>query len=510
MVGLGLGLGARQRGGGGGGGLARLALHCRSVWLGDSITSLSSTKAERNFTEMALFYLNGRVRRAVSGDQGVGGDTMTQIAARLSWTTGQAPDLVVCHFGHNGGLASVGLSTFMTQWTGIYTSLRAALPNARIVMCQTLPSTVAGQTRTDYAAPGGVWEQQAALEGADGGKTRVVLVPSGYNATSGVHTADGVHPLETGAALFGAAVAAVIDTLVETASVDAIMAEVTANSVAGLGVNVDVDWALSGTAGTKSGTVAPTGNVATGKNVTNNTSAAVACDIVAASGFNKQRLLVSGAVSAENTVVFQDTGNISIPSTEPGGFYEMLGCVESTATGLWHFGCILGSIGGFMATISDTSTLAALPSFSGILRSFPKALQSVSASVRPEFRFRYEAGTAGGEILVSRPILRQIELTAYAAPFRCDGDGRIAPANTAAVNGTGTVGQTLTAQPGTWSGGGIAFTFQWTRNGVDIAGATSRTYVLQAADSGTTVSCRVTATNTVANDNVVPTGKAVA
>jgi hypothetical protein len=62
--------------------------------------------------------------------------------------------------------------------------------------------------------------------------------------------------------------------------------------------------------------------------------------------------------------------------------------------------------------------------------------------------------------------------------------------------------QTLTANPGEWSGTTpIAFTYQWRRCNtggqqcVDITGAISRTYVVRAADVGNTLRVRVTARN---------------
>ena len=70
------------------------------------------------------------------------------------------------------------------------------------------------------------------------------------------------------------------------------------------------------------------------------------------------------------------------------------------------------------------------------------------------------------------------------------------PVNTAApaVSGTGTVGQTLTTV-GTWTYVPTSYVYQWLRGGAQIANATTMTYVLVAADSGTQVSCRVTAVN---------------
>jgi hypothetical protein len=77
------------------------------------------------------------------------------------------------------------------------------------------------------------------------------------------------------------------------------------------------------------------------------------------------------------------------------------------------------------------------------------------------------------------------------------------PANTAAptITGTARVGETLTAQNGTWSNSPTAFQYQWQRcNGsgtgcANIAAATERTYLLTTADAGRTMRVRVTGIN---------------
>src|SRR5438270_1195099 len=78
-----------------------------------------------------------------------------------------------------------------------------------------------------------------------------------------------------------------------------------------------------------------------------------------------------------------------------------------------------------------------------------------------------------------------------------------APVNTSppTVTGTATVGQTLTAEKGTWSNSPTSFAYQWLRcNGggnscAPVASATQKTYTLVAADAGSTIRVRVTATN---------------
>ena len=74
------------------------------------------------------------------------------------------------------------------------------------------------------------------------------------------------------------------------------------------------------------------------------------------------------------------------------------------------------------------------------------------------------------------------------------------------VSGTPTVGSTLTATQGTWSGSPTSFAFQWVRcpvsgglpDGSDCAvvgGATTQAYVVSTGDTGSRIRVRVTASN---------------
>ena len=69
------------------------------------------------------------------------------------------------------------------------------------------------------------------------------------------------------------------------------------------------------------------------------------------------------------------------------------------------------------------------------------------------------------------------------------------------IGGTALVGQTLTAQAGTWFGeGGLAYSYQWERCSpgggcAAVEGATSSSYTLSAADDGATLVALVTATD---------------
>ena len=71
-----------------------------------------------------------------------------------------------------------------------------------------------------------------------------------------------------------------------------------------------------------------------------------------------------------------------------------------------------------------------------------------------------------------------------------------APVNTSPpqISGVAQSSNTLTCQPGTWSGS-PAFSYQWLRGGVVLAGQTNPTYTVTGADVGGVLSCQVTGTN---------------
>jgi hypothetical protein len=62
------------------------------------------------------------------------------------------------------------------------------------------------------------------------------------------------------------------------------------------------------------------------------------------------------------------------------------------------------------------------------------------------------------------------------------------------LSGVAQVGRQLTCELGTWSGS-PSLAVAWLRNGTPIAGATSATYTLAAADAAQQLACQVTATN---------------
>ncbi|GAB5388020.1 MAG: hypothetical protein Alpg2KO_09880 [Alphaproteobacteria bacterium] len=95
----------------------------------------------------------------------------------------------------------------------------------------------------------------------------------------------------------------------------------------------------------------------------------------------------------------------------------------------------------------------------------------------------------------------------------CEDNGSAAaPVNTHAPNivGDGVVGLTLTAANGGWTGSpDPSYSHQWLRNGSNISGATGNTYTLVGDDANTTVSLRVTATNSEGSASATSGGLSV-
>jgi hypothetical protein len=69
--------------------------------------------------------------------------------------------------------------------------------------------------------------------------------------------------------------------------------------------------------------------------------------------------------------------------------------------------------------------------------------------------------------------------------------GQLAP-GAPSINGTVSVGRTVTGDPGDWSASSAALSYQWLLDGTAIDGATSRTYTIDPADQGKELQVRVT------------------
>jgi hypothetical protein len=87
------------------------------------------------------------------------------------------------------------------------------------------------------------------------------------------------------------------------------------------------------------------------------------------------------------------------------------------------------------------------------------------------------------------------------------------PVNTSppVISGTASVGSTLSSTVGNWTYVPTSYLRQWRRGAVPITGATGATYVLVAADSGTTVTMQLIAVNAAGESApIISNGLAIA
>src|SRR2546427_203694 len=109
-------------------------------------------------------------------------------------------------------------------------------------------------------------------------------------------------------------------------------------------------------------------------------------------------------------------------------------------------------------------------------------------------------------------VLTLVGLVALLAGGGAQAMRNAAPANTTppSISGTPTVGQPLTADPGSWSGNPTSFVYQWQRCDGDVVvcsnvvGATGKTHGLSVADLGYRLRVAVTAQNAKGSASATP------
>jgi hypothetical protein len=487
---------------------ARLALYSNIVFYGDGVSSEGACPGVRNWPSWALLFLGGRVLPSGAWMQAKSGGDLTTITARMHCATDQAPDIfVVTSAGHNDGLVSSSYATYLPAWTAIVDGVIAALPSwAVIVVMLTLPSgVVAEATGGDWratlrAAQTAIVQDRRATHG-----NRIILFDpyaaqggfGPYDYTTHANASDGnVHLNAAGGYTVGRMFASLMTDRVVAASKDAVLADVSAS--ARRGANVYGAWNLTGTAGAKSGTVAPTGNVATTHTLTNNlangTSVAVVAAKIAQSGFEQQQIDVSGTPAATNTVKFARSSNATLTGATPGKYFAFMTGLRiddgagGAAVGPTNFGLTFGSMGNLFST-ADLGAwgLAAVPAAIDTVAVCPgKAMfGNDQTAIAPAAEFRFGVASSDTEVVLDRWQVFELETLARRIPSYIGDDTIVGTNFQCRITGTGvtmTAGSltgtvsaataaTLRAEPGNWAGGGLSFAAGWKRNGTTVSSA---------------------------------------
>lgn len=422
--------------------------------------------------------MGGAARQAIGANQGIGGDTIAQLQARLNYTYSQVADITVVAIGHNS--LSLGSATCITQLGTMQSTLRTNLgASKRIVWTTVLPSVAFPPADATLVA---VNNYIKTLNNTDGGYTTVCDTASGFDYTTMTYNVAGdvnIHPNEIGAKyVAGLLQTHVTPFLTTSLTTENVLDQITAASYYGADAHPAQTHNITGTAGTLAGTTLPTGSVGSSFTVTNNSTCAVACSIDAQSGYNRQIIDITGTASAEATIVLSVNnvaGSRAAINAVAGDTLEALcGAAlshtdgTSAPVGLLSYGLVMPTntasympatyTGADTKNVTGDGALTALTvvaAQTGVIKAYPKTTPVAANNMQLSFGVRVKAGTVNVRLIFWKPILRKVELVAYAAPVYLGSDGIMAAAERLQFSVIPVNAVASTIWCGTWSGGNL-------------------------------------------------------
>lgn len=410
---------------------------------------------------------------------------MDTILARIDAAVDQQWDVpVFSSQGHNDALMTTDPdlnATILDKWKRNLDAWIGGHPNALLIpVCGTLPSNVAGETTASSFNPAisrrqRVYDLQEEYVAAKADDRLVYIDLSSWDPTTGADDTGDVHPNNAGGKSAADLIFAVIDPLVDSATKDEVADLFRLGTYPGLsGSNIHPDVLLAGTTGTKAGTPAPTGEYATGQRLTSNLTNGAGISLVASKDtspdpYDKQIVTINGTSAAENTVVMDDTGNITIPGATKGQYavFAEEVIVDDGSGGapdaLWRILLATGSYGstgGNQASDSATGAPIDYPIDAWFI-SAPKAIfGSGTLSANPGLTLRFDdIAMVNNRMVISRPCLYLLS-TPNQSPAAYIGGDTIVGTNYQ-IRASGTIsdasGGTLTLEPGQWAPYGLTF-----------------------------------------------------
>ncbi len=225
---------------------------------------------------------------------------------------------------------------------------------------------------------------------------------------------------------------------------------------------------------------------------------------VSARQWLRDAVAISGATGTSYALVSADEGKVityRVSATGPGGSASATSAgtaavaaapvsapANTTApavTGTAAVGSVLTTTNGTWTNSPTSYAYAWLRDGTAISGATSATYTVASADEGKSLTCRVTATNTGGSASATSNAVA-IPAAVVAAPVSTGG---------VVASGTPEVGQTLSTTNGSWTNSPTAYAYQWLRNGSNITGATSATYVLTSDDAGKTIRSRVTASN---------------
>ena len=447
--------------------LALLPAETTFVFAGDSKISQVSSPGMRNFGEWLINSLGGQARFSIAGDQGIGGNTIAQLAARISFTTSQGAKVIVIAIGHNS-LGS-GSASVISQLESLRTTLATDAPGSTVYWTTVLPST---PYPTGDATLTAVNAYIMSLPNA-------IDISTGFDPVTMCYLEAGpnyIHPNEVGAAFVMNKMRPVLAAAITPVTVDATLDDTGASGAHLANTTPTQTYQMTGMAGTVSGTGSAniSGQIASSFNLANNTTATIVCSKVAMTGYEKQQCDITGTGVTEGLIDLEAINSAAARAPINaiiGDTVESLWGYSVTATdgvsppvGLRQHGLLQPttvarySLGRILSTDSLISGGQAFAQ-TGVMRAYPSTQGVAMNNIRPRIGVRV-AGTVDVRWTVWKPIVRKTERVAYAVPAYLSDDNIIGPSDRVGFGpavASLTNGTPVVIQPGKWSGGAITW-----------------------------------------------------
>lgn len=479
---------------GGGGGSSLIAIGSQIGFWGDGVFGTGCTAGLRRATDMALILLNLRVIPGPGYQQCISGSTMDTVYDRKELAANQCWKIAVySNDGHNDALMSTDPDLDATQWTKWKRNFdwwrqnnsRASL----IPVCTTVKSTVVAEGNT--ASVGGMTIaqrvnqlQKAYITAAAALDARILLIdtftvydPLNMSSDSGAFY---THPDVRGGYALGSYIAAAISPYIVAGTKDEVQALLLAGTYPGMtGTQFDTDVLMAVDGGTATNI---TGTWTSGKRAVNNlagTASVAASKDTSPGTYTKRILTISGTPGAENTIVEDDTGNITATGTTPGGHvmctwgFKIHDGSNGAPVGFRNIGVTWGNFGLFGTSGTDGTSQTLAQKLEGIIATAPLGgfASNGPYAANPAFATRWANASLTGVVEIDRPMMH-IVTTLDAGPAAYIGWDTVLGANYK-IRLSGTIAA-LRAETG-----------QWTPYGMGNSNFTARRIYLGGTAGGT-------------------------